>query len=115
MKKEQRERRENRKKEWVARRRERGVARKMTREVSTFTNDNAIPPQQHWNWNSRGFGGAWKEQRDKRKDRTESDLKTQVKNNLGPKHWTVVVKIIKISKQTNQNLLLVLRVEERKN
>lgn len=30
-------------------------------------------------------------------------MKTQVENNLGPKHWTVAAKTIKISKQANKS------------
>lgn len=43
MKKEQKETRDNRKKEWVGKRKEREVEeRKKTREVSTFTKDKAV-------------------------------------------------------------------------
>lgn len=89
MKKEQRERREQKKgvggSEGRERERENGE-KKTVREVSTFTDDSAAPHlpavlelERMW---ALLLDGRSEEQRDK----IESDLKAQVEGHLGPKH-----------------------------
>lgn len=100
MKKEQRERSENRKEEWVAKAGEGGGETKGTREVSIFTSDNRLPA-------ALGPEGllplcVWGGVKKSSEIRWGGRIQGPVRRARGKIIWTVVVKTVQVSNQANK-------------